>query len=138
MLSVTLSVKIAATILFWCIPLLLFPSSLLETFGFPPQENMVFLRLLGWAYFALCVGYGFGLQSARRGVRAPGPIWTGIVSNGGACVLLIVFGSSGTWSDWGSLAQAFMWGSALATGLIAAALVTSGVLNLGTPGSREG
>ena len=128
MLSITFSVKIVVTILCWCVPLLLFPPSLLETFGFPPQENMVFLRLLGWAYLALCVGYAFGWQAARHGVRARGPIWMGIVSNAGASALLVTFGGDGAWSDWGSPAQACMWGSALATGLIALALVAFGAI----------
>ncbi len=128
MLSITFSVKIAVTILFWCIPLFLFPPALLETCGFPPQESMVFLRLLGWAYLALCVGYAFGWRAARDGVRARGPIWTGIVSNGGASAILITYGSGGSWSDWGAPAQLFMWGSALATGLIAFALVAFGVI----------
>ena len=28
--------KISATVLFWCIPLILFPASILDSVGFPP------------------------------------------------------------------------------------------------------
>ena len=127
MLTRVFAAKIALTLLFWCVPLLLFPPAHIEWVGFPPQDSYLFLRLLGWSYLALCVGYAFGLRAARDGERAMGPIWTGIVSNGGASVLLIVFGIGGAWSSWGAPAQALMWGSALATGLIALGLVVYGV-----------
>lgn len=47
----------------------------------------------------------------------------GIVSNGLACLILIIFGILGKWQDWGILARAFMWGSAIATGLITTGLI---------------
>jgi hypothetical protein len=77
--------KFAATVAFWCIPLLLFPSEFLAVLGLPPQSSYMFVRMLGWAYLALCVGYAFGLKASLQGQRAAGPIWVGIVSNGGAC-----------------------------------------------------
>ena len=115
-------VKIAATLLLWCVPLLLVPFSVLEAIGFPGQTTPVFLRLLGCAYLSLCVGYGFGLQAARRGEIAPGPLWVGIVSNGGACAWLLYFGASGAFESWGPLAQWLMWISIAGTGAIALGL----------------
>ena len=126
-LSVTFIVKIGLTLVFWCVPLLLFPADLLEAIGLPPQSSWLLVRLLGWAYLALSVGYGFGLHASLQGVRAPGPIWTGIVSNGGACIWLLVFGLAGAWADWGVLARLLLWSSAAATGLITLALVAFGL-----------
>ena len=80
--------KIAATLLAWCFPLILLPATWLELAGFPEQETYMFVRMLGWAYLALCVGYWFGLQAALQGRRAMGPIWVGILSNGGAFFIL--------------------------------------------------
>ena len=123
--------KIAVTLLCWALPLLLMPAAWLEALGLPPQPSYLFLRLLGWAYLALCVGYGFGLQGAARGVRLPGPLWVGIVSNGGASLILTFFGVTGSWAGWSILLQALFWGSALATGAITAGLVYFGVWQRG-------
>lgn len=119
--------KIFATVLFWCVPLILLPASLLEAAGFPPQPSYMFVRMLGWAYLALCVGYGFGLAAAMSGTRLMGPIWVGIVSNAGACLYLLYYGLTGTWTNWGLLVQALAWGSALATALITFGLYWFGV-----------
>ena len=127
-MSITFIFKISATALFWCVPLLLFPAATLEAFGFPGQTSYQFVRMLGWAYLALCVGYGFGLHASLRGIRAPGPIWVGIVSNAGACAYLIYYGISGSWASSSLLVQAVFWLSALAAGLIAIALVVFGVI----------
>ncbi len=81
--------KIAATVIFWCIPLIMLPAELLAALGLPDQPSYLFVRLLGWAYLALCVGYAFGLSMSLQGQRALGPIWVGMVSNGGACAYLM-------------------------------------------------
>lgn len=127
-LSKVLIFKIAATVVVWCVPLILFPSSWLTALGFPEQPSYMFVRMLGWAYLALCVGYAFGLQAALQGRRLLGPIWVGIVSNGGACLYLCFYGLSGAWADWAWVLQLVAWGSALATALITAGLVAFGVL----------
>ncbi len=126
-LSITFILKIILTLLFWSLPLILFPATLLECIGFPPQQNYMFVRLLGWAYLALCVGYGFGLRASLNGERQMGPIWVGIVSNGGACLYLLFYGLSGTWTDWALTMRILLWGSTLATGLITLGLITFGV-----------
>lgn len=73
-LSAVLLFKIAATVLMWCVPMLLFPPAVLTVLGLPDQSSYLFIRLLGWAYLALCVGYGFAYQAARRGEVMSGPI----------------------------------------------------------------
>jgi hypothetical protein len=87
----------------------------------------MFVRMLGWAYLALCVGYAFGLKASLQGRRAAGPIWVGIVSNGGACAYLVWFGLSGEWSAWGSFVQLVLWASAAATASITIGLYVFGV-----------
>ena len=126
-LSKVLIFKIVATVVVWCVPLIFFPASVLEHAGFPEQQSYMFVRMLGWAYLALCVGYYFGLQASLSGKRLMGPIWVGIVSNGGACGYLLYYGISWSWSEWGWLIQFVGWGSALATALITAGLVAFGV-----------
>lgn len=123
--------KIVATIVFWCLPLILLPSSALEAAGFPKQDTYQFARMLGWAYLALCVGYAFGLASALQGKRALGPIWVGIVSNGGAFAYLLYYGLLGTWSAWGGAVRFVGWSSVAATFLITVGLFMFGVLGRG-------
>lgn len=119
--------KIAATVLFWCIPLILFPAALLGSAGFPEQDTYMFVRMLGWAYLALCVGYWFGLQASLQGKRAMGPIRVGIVSNGGAFLYLSYYGLTGTWEPWGGFVQFVGWSSVVATFFIAAGLLHFGI-----------
>ena len=126
-LSKVLIFKISGTVLLWCIPLLLFPASFLTAVGFPQQESYIFVRMLGWAYLALCVGYSFALAASLRGRRLMGPIWVGLVSNGGACLYLLYYGVTGAWADWGGAVQFIAWGSVAATALITAGLCVFGV-----------
>jgi hypothetical protein len=126
-LSKVFVVKIGATVVFWCIPLILFPAAILEAVGFPEQASYMFVRMLGWAYLALCVGYAFGLKASLAGQFALGPIWVGIVSNGGACLYLSFFGLSGAWSSWGGFVQFVLWSSVVATAAITGGLYWFGV-----------
>ena len=126
-LSKVFVVKIAETLLFCCLPLILLPASVLEDVGFPEQQTYMFVRMLGWAYLALCVGYYFGLKASIDGKRLIGPIWVGIVSNGGASAYLLFYGFAGAWSEWGWFIQFTAWSSAVATALITAGLYAFGV-----------
>ena len=126
-LSRVLLFKISGTIFLWCLPLLLFPASLLESIGFPKQDSYMFVRMLGWAYLALCVGYYFALRASLNGKRLMGPIWVGIVSNGGACLYLLYYGLAGEWSSWSGLVLFILWGSVLATAIITFGLFQYGV-----------
>jgi hypothetical protein len=125
-LAKVLIFKIAATLLFWCIPLILFPASLLQALGLPVDPTAMFLRMLGWAYLALCVGYGFALAAALRGERLLGPIWVGLVSNGGACLYLSYYGLNGAWNAWSGAVQFVLWASVAAT-----LAITSGLYRYG-------
>ena len=126
-LAIVFVFKISATVLFWCVPLILFPTPVLEAVGLPSYPTYMFVRMLGWAYLALCVGYAFGLRWAIYGQRAAGPIWVGIVSNGGACLYLAYFGIAGTWVVWGSFVQFVLWSSVLATAATTAGLLLFGI-----------
>lgn len=126
-LSRILIFKIVATLACWSAPLILLPATTIEAMGFPPQETYIFVRMLGWAYLSLCVGYGFALRSALAGKRALGPIWVGVVSNGGAFAYLLYYGLLGTWDSWGTPVQGVAWGSVLATLAITVGLVVYGL-----------
>ena len=92
----------------------------------------MFVRMLGWAYVALCAGYGFGLKAALGGRRAMAPIWVGIISNGGAFLYLLFYGLSGAWDPWGVAVQFIGWSSIVATFLI-----TIGLYHFGIKGQGE-
>ena len=126
-LSIVLVFKIVATIAFWSAPLILLPGATLAALGFPEQPSYMFVKMLGWAYVALCVGYWFGLRASLAGKRLMPPIYVGIVSNGGACLYLLWYGLSGTWQDWGAFIQFVGWSSVAATAVITAGLVRYGV-----------
>ena len=116
------ALKILVTLLCWSLPLLLLPATVFEALGVASRQDAIFLRLLGWAWLALCVGYGFGLQAARARQAAPGPVWTGIVSNGGAGLLLLGHGLTGAWAAWHPLLRAGAWASVGITLALAGAL----------------
>jgi hypothetical protein len=120
-------IKILFTLFVWCIPLLFFPAKLLTFIGIPEPINIIFLRLLGMAYAALMVGYIFGLIEILRGDYPIEVIWVGIVSNGGAFLLLLIYGFLKTWRLWGLFAQIVMWISIIATGSITFGLVSVGL-----------
>ena len=125
-LQLVLLFKIILTFGLWSVPLLGFPSSWLIAIGFPnPEATIVFIRLLGAAYFALGAGYVLGYCDFSRNKDIGNTVTVGIISNGLACTILLIFGILGSWSDWGIWVQAFMWGSAVATGLITFGLVVS-------------
>lgn len=130
-LSMVFTFKISATVLFWCAPLILMPASWLSAAGFPEQDSYMFVRMLGWAYLALCVGYGFGLKASLNGQRAMAPIWVGILSNGGAFLYLLYYGAIGTWNSWGGMIQFVGWASMMATFLITLGLIVFGVRGAG-------
>ncbi len=130
-LSIVLIVKISVTILLWGLPLLIFPVQVFQALGFPELDPLVFIKLLGMAYLALVVGYWFGLQEVRRNKYPDATVWVGIVSNGGAAIILAVYGFSNAWQNWGTFAQIFMWMSMVAT-----AGITGGLIMFGVLGSR--
>ena len=56
-----------------------------------------------------------------------GPIWVGLISNGGACVYLCYYGVTGEWYEWGGFVQFVGWSSILATAAITLGLYVYGV-----------
>lgn len=125
-LARVLGIKIGVTVVLWFIPLLFLPSDLLRTMGFPDLGPPIFIRLLGMAYGALLVGYVFGLLATRHGNYPRSTVWSGIVSNGGAALLLSIGAFQGVWATWGFWARLIMWLSLAATGLISAGLIAFG------------
>ncbi|MCU0847793.1 MAG: hypothetical protein MUD12_07880 [Spirochaetes bacterium] len=114
-IKTVLKVKTAVTLAVWSIPLLFFPAPLFDFVGVPAPDPMIFGRLLGSSFLALCSGYAFGIRMIDRGGNIEGVLWMGIVSNGLAFVLLLVHGLLGAWSCWPAPGRAYMWFSALAT-----------------------
>ncbi|OFZ13027.1 MAG: hypothetical protein A2X86_09395 [Bdellovibrionales bacterium GWA2_49_15] len=130
-LSKIFIIKISATLIFWCLPLILMPASMLESAGLINLQSIMFARMLGWAYLALCLCYFFGLKSSLKGDRAMGPIWVGIMSNAGACLYLMYFGLSDAWITLGSFIQFISWASAVFTLAITFGLYLFGVRGKG-------
>jgi hypothetical protein len=126
-LASVLSIKITITLIFWSLPLLLFPASLFVWMGMSEPKPMLFLRLLGAAYLALVVGYMSGLRRLARGDEVQDIVWVGITSNGSAFLILLLCGIAGTWKGWGILAQTYMWVSVLLTASLTLGLVVAGL-----------
>ncbi len=127
LLAAVLRVKIVLTLLLWCLPLLAFPASWFAWMGMPEPQPVLFLRLLGAAFFALVVGYVLGLRELNRGNDVRNVVWVGIVSNGSAFLILLSAGANGAWEEWGILAWLSMWGSVLGTASITLGLVVAGL-----------
>jgi hypothetical protein len=113
--------KIIYTAIFWCIPLLFFPASAASWLGIPEPQPILFAHLLGAAFGALLVGYAYGLLDSLRGLNIRNVMMVGIVSNGTAFLLLLLF--VGDWRHWGGArAQIYMWASTAMTFSITALL----------------
>ena len=134
-LAQVIMVKIAVTVLFWAGPLILAPAPLLAAAGLP-SEAVPLARLLGVAYVALCVGYGFGLREVRAGRRATSTVVGGGVSNAGAGAYLTYFGVTGAWVGWHPALQVGVWASAAVTLGIALGLYWSGLRDDAGKGRR--
>ena len=120
--------KIVATIL-WCLVLIFFSPSVLVWLGLPYQGTYMFIRLLGFAYLSLCLGYFLGLQSIRKCKPAISSTWVGILSNGLACIFLFINGITGVWSAWGSFLKIFLWSSTTLTFFITVGLIRYGIFD---------
>jgi hypothetical protein len=130
-LKLVLLSKIFLTFTFWSLPLIVIPFSWLMVIGFPnPCESIIFVRLYGAANFALGVGYILGYIDLDKGKDVNNVITVGTISNGLACILLMMFGIPGGWNNWGILAKIFMWASAISTGLITVGLLIFNPWNL--------
>ena len=133
-LEIILWIKIVFTIIAWSFPLLLVPASGFQRMGMPEPKPILFVRLLGAAFFALFIGYALGVWDLRHGRTITNTVWVGIISNGSACLLLLYFGCSGAWREWGRFARGALWLSAIITGLITVGLVSAGLIAGGAAG----
>jgi len=121
----TLAAKTLITLTLWAGPALFLPAPWFPLFGIPqpPIAQLVFVRLLGAAYVALCVGYAIAWRTPGR---HPGAILVGIVSNGLAALAILSVGSAGGFDSWSPLGAAYIWGSCLAAAGVAIALLVTG------------
>jgi hypothetical protein len=125
-----LRLKILITIIFWATPLLL-PDPLLDwltvnILGVAPFEPKVFIHLLGATFAALVVNYQAGVERLKVHKDVNHIVLTGIVSNGLACLLLVLYGLLNSYSTWSLWGQVYMWTSAFLTGFITLGLVLTG------------
>jgi len=94
-LDLILFAKIVGTAVFVGLPFLFIPGErligLLKIEGAEPALPLI--RLYGWAVIALLVGYSFGFSWITQSVFPIGVVTMGLVSNGGASLLLILTGA---------------------------------------------
>lgn len=88
-LSIVLVVKIAVTGLLVAAPFMFSPKYKLEKLLGIAAPTPALFRLYGVAIAALLVGYGFGVAAAEAGRFPWGVVCMGIVSNGGAALVLL-------------------------------------------------
>jgi hypothetical protein len=120
-----LAAKIVVTVALWAAPALLLPAPWFPFVGVPepPLAQLVFVRLLGAAYVALIVAYGYAW---RAPARHPAAVVVGAVSNGLAALVILSVGSSGGFDTWSALGKMYIWGSCLIAAGLAVALVVTG------------
>lgn len=92
-LSLLLIFKITVTALTASGPMLLLPAAQVVKHMGVGVEAIPFVRLYGMALTALLVGYASGIPAAENGAFPMGVVWMGIVSNGGATLLLLLTGA---------------------------------------------
>lgn len=133
-LEIVLIIKIVFTAFCWALPLLFFPGYAADRLGIqlsqPVSQPILFLRLLGAAFLALLSGYILGLCDLHYGKNALNTIWVGIISNGVAFIVLLVFKAE--WIGWGTRARFYMYGSSIMTLLITLGLIVFGVMRIGS------
>ena len=74
-----LLVKVILCFLFWGLPNLLYPLSLLQRLGVPTPDDPIYLRLLGALILALGVAYWYAYKDPIKNVAI---LKVGIVENG--------------------------------------------------------
>ena len=125
-LKIILTAKIIFTALLWALPLLFIPKHAARFLGIPVPQPILFAHLLGSAFLALLAGYILGLLELNHGKDVSNTVWVGIISNGSAFLILLLF--AGQWKRWGTKAKIYMWGSTIMTLLITLGLIVFGVV----------
>lgn len=88
-LTLLLMFKIAFTALFAALPMLLLPGASVQARIGVDAAALPYIRLYGWALIALLTGYASGIFAAEAGVMPWGIVVMGLVSNGGAALLML-------------------------------------------------
>jgi len=83
-----LAVKVVLTFLFWGLPLLFFPVSLLQRIGMPTPDETIYLRLLGAVITALGVAYWYAYKDPIHNVAI---VKAGVVDNGLVTLVTLYF-----------------------------------------------
>jgi hypothetical protein len=83
-----LAVKVVLTFLFWGLPILLFPISLLQRFGMPMPEDPIYLRLLGAVITAFGVAYWYAYKDPVHNIAI---VKAGVVDNGLVTLVTLFF-----------------------------------------------
>jgi len=83
-----LALKVVLTFLFWGLPLLLLPISLLRRFGVPTPDDPIYLRLLGAVILALGVAYWYAYKDPVHNIAI---LKAGIVDNGLVTLVTLIF-----------------------------------------------
>jgi hypothetical protein len=86
-LKIVLAVKILFTFLFWGLPLLFFPISLLQALGVPPDDT-IYIRLLGAVITAFGVAYWYAYKDPVHNIAI---LKAGIVDNGLVTLVTLFF-----------------------------------------------
>lgn len=123
LLRAVLILKIGVTLVCWAGPMLLLHPAQFEMLGFPVPEPFLYIRLLGMAYLALVVGYAYGYRVALKGYFPSAAVAIGIVSNGGAAMIILAFLLSGKTEEFSPIAYNLMVLSGGLLGLITLGLV---------------
>lgn len=91
-LSILLLIKIVGTFFPVAAPLLVLPKERIDQLsGFQASDSTLY-RLYGMALLALLVGYAGGFLEVQRGEFPAGVVVMGIVSNGGAFLVMLKTG----------------------------------------------
>jgi len=125
-LKIILTIKVFFTAIFWALPLLFFPKHAATLLGIPVPQPILFAHLLGAAFLALLAAYILGLLELKHGKDVSHTVWVGIISNGLAFLILLIF--AGQWKRWGTRAEIYMWSSTTMTLLITLGLIVFGVV----------
>jgi hypothetical protein len=83
-----LAAKIVLCFLFWGLPNLLYPLSLLQRFGVPTSDDPIYMRLMGAVIIAFGVAYWFAYKDPIHNVAI---LKAGIVDNGLTTLVTLYF-----------------------------------------------
>ena len=83
-----LAVKVVLCFLFWGLPNLFFPLSLLQRLGVPTPDDPIYLRLLGAVIIAFGVAYWYAFKDPVRNIAI---LKAGVVDNGLVTLVTLYF-----------------------------------------------